>query len=38
MSAVDALHRGQVLARIVATDLGGAAAFDRSRLDALAAR
>ena len=38
MSAADALHRGQVLARIVASDLGGAAAFDRSRLDALAAR
>ncbi len=33
----EALHRGQVLARIVASDLGGAAAFDRSRLDALSA-
>jgi sugar/nucleoside kinase (ribokinase family) len=34
----EALHRGQVLARIVASDLGGTAPFDRSRLDALAAR
>ncbi len=33
-----ALHRGQVLARIVASDLGGAAAFDRAGLDALATR
>jgi sugar/nucleoside kinase (ribokinase family) len=38
MSGSDALHRGQVLARIVASDLGGAAPFDRAVLDALAAR
>ena len=36
LSATDALHRGQVLARIVASDLGGAAPYDRARLDALA--
>jgi len=33
-----ALHRGQVLARIVASDLGGAAPYDRTRLDSLATR
>ena len=33
----EALHRGQVLARIVASALGGDAPFDRARLDALAA-
>jgi sugar/nucleoside kinase (ribokinase family) len=38
MSGSDALHRGQVLARIVASDLGGAAPFDRAGLDVLAAR
>jgi sugar/nucleoside kinase (ribokinase family) len=38
LSVPEALHRGQVLARIVASDLGGAAPFDRTRLDALAAR
>lgn len=32
-----ALHRGQVLARIVASALGGDAPFDRARLEALAA-
>jgi sugar/nucleoside kinase (ribokinase family) len=37
LSVPEALHRGQVLARIVASGLGGAAPFDRSRLDALAA-
>lgn len=31
--ADEALHRGQVLARIVASDLGGAAPFDRTTLD-----
>lgn len=36
LSVPRALHRGQVLARIVASDLGGAAPFDRARLDALA--
>jgi sugar/nucleoside kinase (ribokinase family) len=36
LSVADALHRGQVLARIVASDLGGAAPYDRARLDALA--
>jgi sugar/nucleoside kinase (ribokinase family) len=36
LSAAEALHRGQVLARIVASDLGGAAPYDRARLDALA--
>lgn len=30
------LHRGQVLARIAASDLGGAASFDAAGLDALA--
>lgn len=34
----DALHRGQALARIVATGLGGDAPFDRAGLDALTAR
>jgi sugar/nucleoside kinase (ribokinase family) len=38
LSAADALHRGQVLARIVASDLGGAADFDRARLEMLATR
>jgi acarbose 7IV-phosphotransferase len=33
-----ALHRGQVLARIVASAPGGNAPYDRARLDALAAR
>jgi acarbose 7IV-phosphotransferase len=36
LSVPRALHRGQVLARIVASDLGGAAPYDRARLDALA--
>ncbi len=36
-SPAAALHRGQVLARIVASDLGADAPFDRARLDALAA-
>jgi sugar/nucleoside kinase (ribokinase family) len=36
LSVPAALHRGQVLARIVASDLGGAAPFDRPRLDSLA--
>ena len=34
----DALHRGQVLARLVSSDLGGNAPFDRALLDSLAAR
>jgi acarbose 7IV-phosphotransferase len=38
LPVTEALHRGQLLARIVASDLGGAAPFDRDRLDALAAR
>lgn len=38
LSAPAALHRGQVLARIVASALGGDAPFDRARLDALADR
>ena len=38
LSVPAALHRGQVLARIVASDLGGNAPFDRERLDSLAAR
>ncbi len=38
LSIADALHRGQVLARIVASDLGGEAPFDRAGLDALTAR
>ena len=37
LSRAAALHRGQVLARIVASALGGDARVDRSRLDALAA-
>jgi sugar/nucleoside kinase (ribokinase family) len=36
LSPLEALHRGQVLARIVASELGGDAPFDRARLDALA--
>ena len=36
LDPVDALHRGQLLARIVASDTGGDAPFDRLRLDALA--
>ncbi len=36
LDPVDALHRGQLLARIVASDTGGDAPFDRVRLDALA--
>jgi sugar/nucleoside kinase (ribokinase family) len=35
LSVPQSLHRGQVLARIVASDLGGAAPFDRALLDAL---
>jgi sugar/nucleoside kinase (ribokinase family) len=38
LSVSQALHRGQVLARIVASDFGGAAPFDRAGLDALATR
>ncbi len=38
LSGSQALHRGQVLARIVCSDLGGAATFDRTGLAALAAR
>ncbi|MGB7982041.1 MAG: carbohydrate kinase family protein [Candidatus Nanopelagicales bacterium] len=37
MSVGQALRRGQVLARIVCSDLGGAAPFDRIALDAMAA-
>jgi len=37
LSVANALHRGQVLARIVASALGGDAAFDRADLDSLSA-
>lgn len=36
LPVAEALHRGQVLARIVAGALGGEAPYDRARLDALA--
>lgn len=38
LSVAESLHRGQVLARIVTSDLGGSAPFDRATLDTLAGR
>ena len=38
MDGPASLHRGQVLARVAASDLGGAARFDAAMLDALTAR
>jgi acarbose 7IV-phosphotransferase len=37
LSVDEALHRGQVLARIVSSALGGDATFDRAALDTLCA-